>query len=77
MAKQKQRLRFPNIILLLCGLIILIFLFDFLWRNVISPTVPGDTNNIITSEGTFAENNGILEDDEPVTTTKPDSEEST
>lgn len=77
MAKQKPRLRFPNIILLLCGLIILIFLFDFLWRNVISPTVPGDTTNIITSEGTFAENNSTLEDDKPVTTTESDSEEST
>lgn len=54
MAKSKMRLRFPNIILLLCGLILLIFLFDFLWRNVFDPTVPGDTESIITASGTFA-----------------------
>lgn len=54
MAKSKMKLRFPNIILLLCGLILLIFLFDFLWRNVFSPTVPGDTENIITADGNFA-----------------------
>ena len=54
MAKSKMRLRFPNIILLLCGLILLIFLFDFLWRNILSPTVPGDTEGIITADGTFA-----------------------
>lgn len=54
MAKQKARLRFPNIILLLCGLILIIFLFDFLWRNVISPTVPGDVENIVTADGVFA-----------------------
>ena len=54
MAKSKMRLRFPNIILLLCGLILLIFLFDFLWRNVLSPTVPGDTEGIIVADGSFA-----------------------
>lgn len=54
MAKQKMRLRFPNIILLLCGLIIIIFAFDFLWRNVLSPSVPGDTEGIVTADGTFA-----------------------
>ena len=52
--KSKMRLRFPNIILLLCGLILLIFLFDFLWRNIISPTVPGDTEGIVTADGTFS-----------------------
>ncbi len=59
MAKQKMRLRFPNIILLLCGLILLIFLFDFLWRNVISPTVPGDTEGIVTASGNFAASDSI------------------
>lgn len=54
MAKSKMQLRFPNIILLLCGLILLIFLFDFLWRNVLAPTVPGDTENIISAQGDFA-----------------------
>lgn len=62
MAKQKTRLRFPNIILLLCGLILIIFLFDFLWRNVISPTVPGDIANIVTADGTFASTNSSNED---------------
>ena len=62
MAKQKMRLRFPNIILLLCGLILLIFLFDFLWRNVISPTVPGDTEGIITASGNFATGASISEE---------------
>lgn len=77
MAKQKLRLRFPNIILLLCGLIILIFLFDFLWRNVISPTVPGDNVDIITADGTFAENSSSSEDDEPIEATESESEKST
>ncbi|MDE6019471.1 MAG: D-alanyl-D-alanine carboxypeptidase family protein [Ruminococcus sp.] len=75
MAKQKIRLRFPNIILLLCGLIILIFLFDFLWRNVISPTVPGDTDGIVTADGTFSANNTDVDDLD--ITTEPTSEKST
>lgn len=62
MAKQKTRLRFPNIILLLCGLILIIFLFDFLWRNIISPTVPGDNESIVTADGTFASKNQDNED---------------
>ncbi len=54
MAKSKLRLRFPNIILLLCALILLIFLFDFLWRNVFSPKVPGDTEGLVVTQGEFA-----------------------
>lgn len=64
MAKQKMRLRFPNIILLLCGLILIIFLFDFLWRNIISPTVPGDTKDIVTADGTFAASDSTENEDE-------------
>lgn len=67
MAKQKMRLRFPNIILLLCGLILIIFLFDFLWRNVISPTVPGDTDSIVTADGTFAASDSSENDTEDAT----------
>ncbi len=79
MAKSKMRLRFPNIILLLCGLILLIFLFDFLWRNVLSPTVPGDTEGIVTASGTFASGTSATEattesDDEPEETTEATEE---
>ncbi len=68
MAKSKLQLRFPNIILLLCGLILLIFLFDFLWRNVLDPTVPGDTENIIMENGDFATTNGGADPNASATT---------
>ena len=77
MAKSKMRLRFPNIILLLCGLILLIFLFDFLWRNVLSPTVPGDTEGIITADGTFATDENVPATDAEETTEESTDEEQT
>lgn len=76
MAKQKTRLRFPNIILLLCGLILIIFLFDFLWRNVISPTVPGDSAGIVTADGTFASTKSSSSEDLDITT-EPTSDNNT
>ncbi|MGN0631040.1 MAG: D-alanyl-D-alanine carboxypeptidase family protein [Ruminococcus sp.] len=76
MAKQKMRLRFPNIILLLCGLILIIFLFDFLWRNIISPTVPGDTKGIVTADGTFAASDSSESNAEEITDAE-DGEETT
>jgi D-alanyl-D-alanine carboxypeptidase len=77
MAKSKMRLRFPNIILLLCGLILLIFLFDFLWRNVLSPTVPGDTEGIITADDTFATDENVPATDAEETTEESTDEEQT
>ncbi|MBQ8688506.1 MAG: D-alanyl-D-alanine carboxypeptidase family protein [Ruminococcus sp.] len=79
MAKSKMKLRFPNIILLLCGLILLIFLFDFLWRNILSPTVPGDTESIISAEGNFAASDPTGTDSEqaPSDSTEENSSDST
>ncbi|MGN0592425.1 MAG: D-alanyl-D-alanine carboxypeptidase family protein [Ruminococcus sp.] len=80
MPKSKLRLRFPNIILLLCGLILLIFLFDFLWRNVFSPSVPGDTEGAIVVQGDFAENDpseASLEDASAADSTEQEETEST
>ncbi len=78
MAKSKMRLRFPNIILLLCGLILLIFLFDFLWRNVFDPTVPGDTEGIISASGTFASGDtGETLENDPSDATENPSQDAT